>query len=1658
MARGYRRFVNARERRERHDAAYYLFEVLLKYVASAAMGHYLAREPRDHRVNAALKGLARPSLGEWLRFLRECLTFLSESARDDARVEALSRLASARDASWPRVLSLHNALRSHRTGDPSTRERVSFLELFEEIVAYRNRVLGHGAPLEDSHYARFADLLAEAFLEVLSHAPWLTARRLVAFDSLEAEGELVRCHVVEYMGHHPIRRERPLEIPYGKTLPSKSLLYLLDEDGRFTSLHPFLVAHREDVYVLNEAKGSPEYLSYASGERHRPSDLAERQGELFERILGYRLDASRVSRMGEDVEEAGDVAPETAASAAPAAERRLGDYRVVREIGRGGMGTVFEAVQESLGRRVALKVLPGTFALDPKRVERFRREARATAKIHHPNIVPVYEVGESDGTHYYAMEYVDGHGLDVMLARAREDPGDRPAGRRNPGASSTADPAYIAAAVEQIAAVAEGLHEAHRQGLIHRDVKPSNILVDRDGRYVLVDFGLVHETDGQTLTRSGEMLGTLNYMSPEQVSRGKVDARADVYGLGATLYEILTLRTPFERGTEHETQRAILFEEPAPPRRLNARLNRDLETILLHGLEKNPEKRYGSAKELAADLRRFLRYEPIEAKPQSAFSRITRRMWQRRKAVAVLSVIAALCVAVTVFGVLLLGETRGRLDAEYRDRVERSARRIQLGRDRARIGSFGFHRVDPSGLSVMRDIQDLTPLLAADPVLEALDDLRKAASLVAKPRDARYYEAKSLILLNRLDDALLALDQALRADPHFVPAMALKGLVLERMGKPEKAREALLEAESVVSTEWARAWLDAHRSVAARDWAAAEAAYGRLEKAIEDVEPLLGASVETRLGRGLARLEAGRLGDAMFDFHAAHVLWDDALEPVILLGKTQCLRSEVAEADARFVAFHARQTGSRKDEVAARVAQVYRDLGELDRALEWARRLSPQAYQKRTEALFLHARGQNDEALRAIEEALGQNRDDATAHFLRGRIRLAARDPAGAREDFEKALVIERDNLGALIGQCLVLEEEGRLEDAEKLYRQLGSRHASNPWVPYHLGWFLVRHERENDAVEAFREADRREPRNSEIHRSLGVAHFWADRYDDAEREYELAVKFDPKNPWPYISLGWACFLSRRFERGEQVLRRAIELDPNVPEAHRDLALILGESIPPRRDLAIESFEKAISCDETFYSAWHDLGYHLKEAGRRTEALRAYRRTVELGSSLTQWNYPNLCALLLHPADESDTASEIEQILPTLERNLKESKDPRYHELLGLAYSAPTRSKNLDEALRHAESAREKRREAGEPLAVLGRVHAVRKDHSAATVLIEESFRRGSIQHLLGTDLWSFLQRCRKACLPDLPSLDTIDAALEGAGEAERRKLLEGYRPVAVGPEALARLEYLEGRIALLEGRPEEARVQLERVRKGHPFNRHAVFHEAESLLALGRKKDALATLSGFLATGEQGASLVWDLWLETSWRLEATAAEVLEGFPVPPGNIVEGSYADDVLWLLRQLSDGKALRINCGGTKDHDASDSTWSRDRFSRGGDFSGEFWRWRTIPVDGTDDDLLFQQFLQFGEKDQHDLYRIPVPPGPYRVVLHFAELDEAQSSPRTFDVWVQGTVRKPSFGPPRKRLAVALSLDIVVEDGPLTIGHGNAPRGGAFAAIEIRPAGR
>src|SRR5262245_34388997 len=271
-------------------------------------------------------------------------------------------------------------------------------------------------------------------------------------------------------------------------------------------------------------------------------------------------------------------------------------YEVLAVLGLGGMGVVYKARHEKLARPVAIKMLLAGDYARPAEVERFRREAIAVAKLQHPNIVQVYDVGEFEGRPFFAMELLEGGTLAAKLGGVPR-------------------PAQEAATL--LRTLADAVHAAHGSGIIHRDLKPANVLLAADGTPKIADFGLARAIDNESgLTLTGARLGTPSYMAPEQ-ALGRKDAigpAVDVYALGAVLYEVLTGRPPFRGETQAETERQVIATTPAPPSRLNASVPRDLETICLECLNKDPARRYATAAGLAADLGRFLRHEPILAR------------------------------------------------------------------------------------------------------------------------------------------------------------------------------------------------------------------------------------------------------------------------------------------------------------------------------------------------------------------------------------------------------------------------------------------------------------------------------------------------------------------------------------------------------------------------------------------------------------------------------------------------------------------------------------------------------------------------------------------------------------------------------------------------------------------------------------------------------------------------------------------------------------------------------------------------------------------------------------------------------------------------------------------------------------------------------------
>jgi tetratricopeptide (TPR) repeat protein len=375
---------------------------------------------------------------------------------------------------------------------------------------------------------------------------------------------------------------------------------------------------------------------------------------------------------------------------------RLGDFRIVREVGRGGMGVVFEAVQESLGRRVALKLLSRHAQLDAARRERFLREAQAAARLHHTNIVPVFGVGEQDGLPYYVMQLIPGRSLHELICLWRNDDGasfDRrttaPINDAMAETRRTPNPAPVPcdfppprfgdwAFVARIGAeVADAVAYAHEEGVLHRDIKPGNLILDEHDRVWVTDFGLAKMSEHAGLTASGDVVGTLQYLAPECLA-GAGGAASDVYSLGASLYELATLEPPFDAVTPAGLVKQITTTEPRPPRQLNPAVPRDLETIILKAMAREPSHRYATAGDLADDLRAFLDDRPIRARRLSWVARAW-RVCRRHPTVTVLSAVtaAALLVA-TAVGWLSFGRAQTAFEQEEKLRKDAEASKEKL--------------------------------------------------------------------------------------------------------------------------------------------------------------------------------------------------------------------------------------------------------------------------------------------------------------------------------------------------------------------------------------------------------------------------------------------------------------------------------------------------------------------------------------------------------------------------------------------------------------------------------------------------------------------------------------------------------------------------------------------------------------------------------------------------------------------------------------------------------------------------------------------------------------------------------------------------------------------------------------------------------------------
>ena len=517
-------------------------------------------------------------------------------------------------------------------------------------------------------------------------------------------------------------------------------------------------------------------------------------------------------------------------SQASSAPRRIGDFRIVREIGRGGMGHVYEAVQESLQRRVALKILPQSSWLRENGRERFQREARAIARLHHSNIVDVFGSGEHNGVSYFAMQLIDGQGLEKFIAACGNNTESQPIAEHSTadfsGATfivdsesldeATADSVLATTSshspvhsVDQPTAevsayqnsrsrsllaakigreIAEALHYAHGSGVLHRDVKPSNILLDRQGTAWLTDFGLAKLVSGDhdgTLTEQGDILGTLRYMAPESLT-GMADARSDVFGLGLVLLELITLRQSFGSGQRKELLHERLRGAAPAIGEFDSDVPRDLQTVIRKAVEVDPELRYQTAGELAADLNRVLNDEPINARHVSAVERLSR--WARRnKLIAGLLLTTFTLLSIGLVAALLATEHFRTLEGEQRELV---TEKTDLANEKGELADRNAALAEQNAklANAAQSERDSVTLFASDVLakqgLDAAEEQDELEALVllagsaakSKELDEERYRA-NVLRSRRLIQKL----------PHPVLALPLKGWAIDMMLHPQSA-------------------------------------------------------------------------------------------------------------------------------------------------------------------------------------------------------------------------------------------------------------------------------------------------------------------------------------------------------------------------------------------------------------------------------------------------------------------------------------------------------------------------------------------------------------------------------------------------------------------------------------------------------------------------------------------------------------------------------------------------------------------------------------------------------------------------------------------------------------------------------------------------------
>jgi serine/threonine-protein kinase len=838
----------------------------------------------------------------------------------------------------------------------------------------------------------------------------------------------------------------------------------------------------------------------------------------------------------------------------------LPGYEVLAELGRGGMGVVYKARQTSLKRLVALKmILAGSHAGPTARL-RFGTEAEAVARLQHPNIVQIYEVGEHAGQPFFALEYVEGGSLEQKIAGA-------------------AQPETEAARL--VEALARAVHHAHQRGILHRDLKPGNVLLTAEGAPKVSDFGLAKLLDaeaGPTLTTG--CIGTPSYMPPEQAAgnTNAIGAPADVYSLGAILYELLTGRPPFRGTSQLKTLEQVRTQEPVPPARWRGQLTRDLETICLKCLEKKPTQRYATALELADDLRRFLEGRPVQARPVAAWQRLGRSVRRRPVLAAkVVGAVALLCLAATSLWYLTVAGQLSRHQGEdrYKQFLQHRNEALFYGLltpDRGTLftgpevaanlkaaETAARQALALAGVGVEAETGVLAACFRGPRQAEITADCYALLFILAEARGQQPLPNQADAA--RYREALRLLDRAGQLGPETRAYHLRRSYFLGQMGEQEEAKKARHRAEALPPQSALDHFLVGEECYRRGAW----------EEALNDFNRVLAVQPGhfwAQFFLAVCHLKLQQWETAKAGLNACLALQPDFVWAYLFRSFANEKLRAFAEADADFQ--QALQRGPNED---ARYTLLLmrgilrfnqKELGQAAADFRAARDLKPGQYNAYLNlAQVSLAQGQFEEAARQAEQAL-RLRPPALAvlgyHLERGRGLLQAGDCELAVQACDAALALAPDHPLPHGLRARAFLELRRYEQAEQSFDEYLRRGGpAGPDIFGGRGLARMKLGRYPEAVEDYTRALEREP-HADLYQHRGWAHFFADAWKLAVRDFDRAITLNPEQGDAYTGRGLALVMLGRYREAVADAEEALRRKPDTPEMMHNVACIYAQA------------------------------------------------------------------------------------------------------------------------------------------------------------------------------------------------------------------------------------------------------------------------------------------------------------------------------------------------------------------------------------------------------------------------------------------------------------------------------------------------------------------